>query len=77
MGIKNGGNNSFSVQSKLFPKLKAQILQMRYQNVQKGSSFTAKREKIVKFSPCFHQSKTVFFLEHKLNSLFYILDLEN
>ena len=40
MGTKNGVNASFSVQSKIFPKLKAQIFQMRYQNVQEGSSFT-------------------------------------
>ena len=45
MGIKNGANASFSVQSKIFPKLKAQILQMRYQNVQKGSGFTVTLKK--------------------------------
>ena len=33
MGTKNGANASFSVQGKIFPKLKVQILQMRYQNV--------------------------------------------
>ena len=40
MGIKNGDNASFSVQSKTVPKLKAQILQMGYQNVPEGSGFT-------------------------------------
>ena len=40
MGTKNGANASFSVQRKIFPKLKAKILQIRYQNVQKGSKFT-------------------------------------
>ena len=40
MGIKNWVNASFSVQSKTFSKLKAQILQMRYQNVQKGLGHT-------------------------------------
>ena len=44
MGIKNGANASFSVQSKIFPKTKAQILQMRYQNVKEGSSFSAERK---------------------------------
>ena len=43
---KNGTNASFSVQSKIFPKLKAQILQMRYQNVQEGTSFTSERKKL-------------------------------
>ena len=43
---KNGANAPFSVQSNLFPKLKAQILQIRYQNVHEGSSFTAERKKI-------------------------------
>ena len=28
MGINNGANASFSVQSKIFPRLKAQILQI-------------------------------------------------
>ena len=45
MGTKNGANGSFSVQSKIFTKLKAQIIQMRCQNVQEGSSFTAERKK--------------------------------
>ena len=40
MGIKNGANASFSVQSQIFPKLKAQILKMRDQNVQEDSNFT-------------------------------------
>ena len=31
---------------KIFPKLKAQILQMRYQNVQEGSSFTKEKENV-------------------------------
>ena len=42
MGTKNGANASFSVKSTLFPELKVQILQMRYQNVQESSSFTVK-----------------------------------
>ena len=41
MGEKNGANAPFSVQSKIFPKLKVQILQMWYQNAQEGSSFAA------------------------------------
>ena len=36
MSIKNGVNATLSVQSKIFPKLKALILQMRYQNVLKS-----------------------------------------
>ena len=51
MGIKNGANASFPLQSKIFPKLKAQMLQMRYQNVQEGSSFTAEKKNV----KCFHQ----------------------
>ena len=35
----------FSVQSKMIPKLKAQILQVRYQNVSAGSGFTVERKK--------------------------------
>ena len=50
MGIKNGANASFSVQSKIFPKLKAQILQVRYQNVQNGSNFTIERKKSENFN---------------------------
>ena len=46
MAIKNGANAPFSVQSKIFPKLKTQ---MRYQNVQEGSNFTVEREKILNF----------------------------
>ena len=46
MGEKNGANAPFSVQSKIFRKLKAQILQMRYQNVQEGSSFTVERKSL-------------------------------
>ena len=38
-GIKNGATTSFSFQSKILPKLKAQILQMRYWNVHEGSDF--------------------------------------
>ena len=81
MGTKNGANASFSVQSKIFPKLKAQILQMRYQNVQEGSSFTVKRKKSENFnlSSCLHQSEMVIFfdfLKHKLDSLFYIINLK-
>ena len=62
-GHKNGANASFSVQSKIFPKRKAQILQMRYRNVQEGSSFTAERKncEIFNISSCFHQSKQVIF----------------
>ena len=45
MGTKNGANASFSVQSKVFPKLKAQILEIGYQNVQEGLGFTAKKMK--------------------------------
>ena len=45
MDIKNGSNTSFTVQSKIFPKLKAQIWQMRYQNIQEGSGFTVERKK--------------------------------
>ena len=37
---KNGDNTSFSVPSKIFPKLKARILQMRFQNFQGSSDFT-------------------------------------
>ena len=56
MGIKNGVNASFSVQGKIYSKLKAQILQMRYQNVLEGSGFTVERKKIRKFQflSCFH-----------------------
>ena len=48
-------NASFSVQSKIFPKLKAQILQMRFKNVQEGSSFTVERKiyEIFILSSCF------------------------
>ena len=57
MGIKNGTNASFSVQCKIFPKLKVKILQMRYQNVQEGSSFTAERKncEIFNLPSCFHK----------------------
>ena len=44
MGIKNGAAASFSVQSKILPKLKAQILQMRQKNVQEGPGFTIERK---------------------------------
>ena len=44
MSIKNGANASFSVQSKMFPKLKAQILQMRYQNVSESSGSTVEKK---------------------------------
>ena len=40
MSIKNGVNVSVSVQSKIFPKLRAKILQMRYQNDPVVSGFT-------------------------------------
>ena len=33
----------FSIQSKIFPKLKALILQMMYQNILEGSGFTVKK----------------------------------
>ena len=46
MGTKNGAMPLF--QSKICPKLKAQILQMRFQNVQEGSKFTFKIYKILK-----------------------------
>ena len=44
-GHKNGANVSFLVESKIYPKLKGQILQMRYQNIHEGSDFTAERKK--------------------------------
>ena len=44
MGIKIGANASFSVQSEIFLKLKAQILQMSHKNVQKGSDFTVDKK---------------------------------
>ena len=53
MSTKYRINASYSVQSKIFPKLKAQILQMRYQNFEEGSSFTTEK-KNVKFSICHH-----------------------
>ena len=80
---KNGANASFSVKSKIFPKLKAQILQMRNQNVQESLGFTVERKKIKKkinLSLCFHQSKIVTFFDflvHKLNLLFCILNHRN
>ena len=46
MGIKNGANSSFSVKIKIFSKLNAQILQMRYQNIQKCSNFTVNGKKL-------------------------------
>ena len=61
MGIKNCANATFSVQSKIFPKQKVKILQMRYQNVPDGLSYTIEREKkseIFNLS-YFHQSKMV------------------
>ena len=48
-GHNNGANASFSVQSKIFPKLEAQILQMRYQSVPACSSFTVERKKFCNF----------------------------
>ena len=61
MGTKNGAMPLF--QSKICPKLKAQILQMRLQNVQEGLSFTAERKncEIFNLSSYFHPSKIVFF----------------
>ena len=44
IGTENGANASFSVQCNIFPKLKAQILQMRYQNVYEGSGFTTEKK---------------------------------
>ena len=38
------GHCLFSVQSKIFPKLKVQILQISYQNVQEGSGFTVEKK---------------------------------
>ena len=35
---------SFSVQSEIFPRLKAQILQIRYQNILEGLGFTVERK---------------------------------
>ena len=64
MGTKNGANATFSVQSKKFPKLKAQILQIRYQNLQEDSSFTVERKKNVKFSIYHH----VFIIHHFLHT---------
>ena len=52
-GHKNGANVSYSVQSKILPEIKAQILQIGYQNVQEGLGFTAKKNKfqsIIMFS---------------------------
>ena len=59
----NGANIPFSVQNQIFTKIKAKISQMRHQNIQEGSSFTEERKKseIFSLSPCFHQSKIVFF----------------
>ena len=45
-GHKIWGQRPFSVQSRIFPKLRAQILQMRYQLILKGSGFPAERKKI-------------------------------
>ena len=70
MGIKNGPNGangaSFSVQSKIFPKIKAKIFQIRYQNVQEGSSFSVERKNSEIFNvSCFYQSKIIFFFIFK------------
>ena len=63
MGIKKWGQCLFSVQSKIFLKLTAQISQITYQNVQEGSCFTAvgreKKSETFNVSSCSHQSKTV------------------
>ena len=53
MDIQNWANDSFPVQSKIFPKLKAKILQMRYLNVQEGPEFAVESKKIVIFSIIF------------------------
>ena len=65
MGIKNGAIATFSVQCKIFPQLKSQILQMWHQNVQEGSSFTVKRKNSenLNLSSCFHQSKMVILFD--------------
>ena len=78
MGTKNGANASFSVQSKIFPKLKYQILQMRYQNVQEGSSFTEERKNWEIFNLSSVKNGHFFnFLKHKLNLFFYTINLKN
>ena len=54
---RNGANTSFSVKSKIFPKRKAQILQMRYQNVlvrRFRLYYWLWEKKIVKFSVYHH-----------------------
>ena len=79
MGIKNGTNVSFSVQSNILPEVKAQILQMRYQNVQGLLGFTEERKKIcnIQFIIMFLSVKNCNFFfqffKHILNSLFSIL----
>ena len=45
-GHKKWAKASFPVQSKIFPELKAQIVLMRYQKVQKVSGFTVDRKEI-------------------------------
>ena len=76
MGTKNGANASFLVHSKIFPKLNVQILQIRYQNVQEGSSFTVKREKKSEISVYHHvfiSQKWIFFQFFKASIEFAIL----
>ena len=57
----------FQFKVKKNPKLKAQILQMRYQNVPGSPGYNLDRNnsEIVNLSSCFYQSKIVIF------SIFY------
>ena len=48
-------------------KLKAQILQMRYQNVQEGLKFSVERFENFNLSSYFHQSKIVIILNFYVN----------
>ena len=79
---KNAANNaSFSVQNKIFPKLKAQILQrIKMFTMVQALLLKEKNCEIFSLSSCFYQSKIVIFydfLKQNLNSLFYILNLKN
>ena len=73
MGINNGDNASFSVQSKIFPRLKAQILQMGYQNIQVGLGFTVEGINLWKFqSIMFSSVKNRHFFDFlSINSIHY------
>ena len=79
MGITNGDNASFSVQCKIFPKLKAQISQMRHQNVLEGLSPAVNRKKTENYnlSSCFHQTKMVFFRFFRAYLEFAILHIKS